>query len=47
MILRWLPGGEETTQRIGAGFGAAKVTVFDVPQDLLAANNEGEMQLAA
>ena len=47
VILRRLPGGEETTQRIGAGFGAAKVTVFDVPQDLLAANDEGEMQLAA
>ena len=47
MILRRLPGGEETTQRIGAGFSAAKVTVFDVPQDLLSANDEGDMQLAA
>lgn len=47
MILRRLPGGEETTQRIGAGFGAAKVTVFDVPQDLLSANDEGDMHLAA
>lgn len=47
MILRRLPGGEEATQRIGAGFGAAKVTVFDVPQDLLSANDEGDMQLAA
>ena len=47
VILRRLPGGEETTQRIGAGFGAAKVTVFDVPQDLLSANDEGDMQLAA
>lgn len=47
MILRRLPGGEETTQRIGAGFGAAKVTVFDVPQDLLSANDEDDVQLAA
>jgi hypothetical protein len=47
MVLRRLPGGEEATQRIGAGFGAAKVTVFNVPQDLLSANDECEMQLAA
>lgn len=47
MILRRLPGGEEATQRIGAGFGAAKVTVFDVPQDLLSANDEDDMQMAA
>lgn len=40
IVLRRLPGGEESTQRIGAGFGAAKVTVFDVPADLLPANDE-------
>lgn len=39
IVLRRLPGGEESTQRIGAGFGAAKVTVFDVPADLLPAND--------
>lgn len=47
VVLRRLPGGEESTQRIGAGFGAAKVTVFDVPADLLPANDEGEDLLAA
>lgn len=46
-VLRRLPGGEESTQRIGAGMGAAKVTVFDVPRYLLADNDEGNMQLAA
>jgi len=46
VILRRLPGGDETTQRISAGFGAAKVTVFDVPADLLPAN-ESEVLLAA
>ena len=45
-VLRRLPGGGEETQRIGAGFGAAKVTVFDVPTDLLPPD-EGEELLAA
>lgn len=47
MVLRRLPGGEESTQRLGAGFPAAKVTVFDVPADLLPANDDGEQLLAA
>ncbi|SDD96252.1 hypothetical protein [Paraburkholderia lycopersici] len=42
MVLRRLPGGEESTQRLGAGFPASKVTVFDVPQDLLPAQNDFE-----
>ncbi|WP_374556026.1 hypothetical protein [Aquitalea pelogenes] len=46
MTLRRLPGGEESTQRLGAGFKACKVTVFDVPADLLPAN-EDETQLSA
>lgn len=47
MVLRRLPGGEESTQRIGAGFGAAKITVFDVPVDLVPANDSSEERLAA
>lgn len=47
IVLRRLPGGEESTQRMGAGFGAAKVTVFNLPQDLLPANDECEMLAAA
>ena len=47
MVLRRLPGGEESTQRVGAGFGAAKVTAFRVPQELLPANDEFGKQLAA
>ena len=47
MVLRRLPGGEESTQRVGAGFGAAKVTAFHVPQDLLSANDGDDMQMAA
>lgn len=47
LILRRLPGGEESTQRIGAGFAAAKVTVFDVPSDLWPANDDGGDLLAA
>lgn len=42
MVLRRLPGGEESTQRLGAGFPASKVTVFDVPMDLLPAQNDFE-----
>ncbi len=47
VVLRRLPGGEESTQRIGAGLGAAKVTVVDVPEHLLLAGNEDDMLLAA
>jgi hypothetical protein len=48
VVLRRLPGGEESTQRIGAGLGPAKVTRIDVPQHLLPADDaEGEMLLAA
>lgn len=47
MVLRRLPGGEESTQRVGVGFGAAKVTAFHVPQDLLSANDGDSMQMAA
>jgi len=46
-VLRRLPGGEESTQRMGPGFGAAKVTLFNLPQDLLPANDESEMLQAA
>ncbi|RDK09153.1 hypothetical protein [Cupriavidus lacunae] len=46
-VLRRLRGGEESTQRIGSGFKAAKVTVFDVPQELLPAQNDFEQLLAA
>jgi hypothetical protein len=35
LVLRRLPGGIESTQRIGAGSGAVKVTAFDVPEHLL------------
>ena len=45
MVLRRLPGGEESTQRVGAGFGAAKVTVFNLPQDLLPANDDSESEM--
>lgn len=47
VVLRRLPGGEESTQRIGAGFSTAKVTIFDIPADLLPANDDGEELLAA
>jgi energy-coupling factor transporter ATP-binding protein EcfA2 len=47
VVLRRLPGGEESTQRMGPGFPAAKVTMFNLPQDLLPANDEGEMLMAA
>lgn len=46
IVLRRLPGGEETTQRIGAGFGAVKVTAFHLPTELLPAN-DGLVQLSA
>ncbi|WP_233151583.1 hypothetical protein [Pelomonas sp. KK5] len=35
VVLRRLPGGEESTQRIGAGMPPSKVTVFDIPTHLL------------
>lgn len=44
MVLRRLPGGEESTQRLGAGFPASKVTVFDVPADLLPAQNDFDFE---
>lgn len=47
VVLRRLPGGEESTQRIGAGLGAAKVTVIDVPEHLLSPAIEDDMLLAA
>jgi energy-coupling factor transporter ATP-binding protein EcfA2 len=47
VVLRRLPGGVESTQRIGASSGAMKVTVVDVPQHLLPADDEGDMLLAA
>jgi energy-coupling factor transporter ATP-binding protein EcfA2 len=47
VVLRRLPGGAESTQRIGAGSGAMKVTVIDVPQHLLPADVEDDMLLAA
>lgn len=47
VVLRRLPGGEESTQRIGAGLGASKVTVINVPEHLLPADDGGEMPLAA
>ncbi len=35
LVLRRLPGGLESTQRIGAGLKASKVTQFDLPAELL------------
>lgn len=49
-VLRRLPGGRESTQRIGAGFGTAKVTVFNLPADFQPAANDDfqeELRLAA
>lgn len=45
LMLRRLPGGAESTQRIGVQ-GAQKVTVFNLPESLYPANDE-EMLLAA
>jgi hypothetical protein len=45
--LRRLPGGEESTQRLGAGYKASKVTMFDVPAEFLPANDESDELLAA
>ncbi|MBL0719753.1 hypothetical protein JI742_07610 [Piscinibacter sp. Jin2] len=47
VVLRRLPGGEESTQRIGAGLGAAKVTVIDIPEHLLPSVDVNDMLLAA
>jgi hypothetical protein len=47
VVLRRLPGGGESTQRIGAGLGAAKVTIFDIPADLASANDEECRLMAA
>lgn len=46
-VLRRLPGGTESTQRLGAGTKACKVTMFDVPQELVAANDEAPEQFLA
>lgn len=46
-VLRRLPGGSESTQRIGAGFGASKVTVIHIPDHMLAVGDFDEMRLAA
>ena len=48
-VLRRLPGGHESTQRVnlGAGTKACKVTVFDVPAELLPANDDDVKPLAA
>jgi energy-coupling factor transporter ATP-binding protein EcfA2 len=43
LVLRRLPGGLESTQRIGAGLKASKVTQFDLPAELL----PGAAKLAA
>ncbi len=45
MLLRRLPGGLESTQRVGAQ-GVQKVTIFDLPVSLRPANDD-EMVLAA
>ena len=47
VVLRRLPGGEESTQRIGAGFAPGKVTAIDVPAHWLPANDDSDMLLAA
>jgi hypothetical protein len=47
VVLRRLPGGEESTQRIGPGFGAMKVTVIDLPADMLPLGVEEDVSLAA
>jgi hypothetical protein len=46
-VLRRLPGGSESTQRIGAGFGASKVTVIDIPEHMCCADDHQDMRLAA
>lgn len=46
-VLRRLPGGSESTQRIGAGFGASKVTVIDIPDHMRSADDYRDMRLAA
>lgn len=45
--LRRLPGGDYETQRLGTGYKPCKVTVFDVPVEILPANDEDEEMLAA
>lgn len=47
LLLRRLPGGLESTQRIGAGASATKVTVIDLPEAMCPAANDDEMLLAA
>lgn len=48
VVLRRLPGGAESTQRVGAGAGPAKVTQIDVPGHLLpCVDDNDDMPLAA
>lgn len=46
LTLRRLPGGEESTQRLGAGYKASKVTMFDIPAELLPESDESELLAA-
>jgi len=49
-VLRRLPGGRESTQRIAAGFRAAKVTIFNLAAEFQPAANDDfqeELRLAA
>lgn len=45
--LRRLPGGMESTQRLGYGFKVCKVSMFDVPEELLPDTDESDELLAA
>ena len=42
-VLRRLPGGQESTQRLGPGTRASKVTVFEVPAEFLPVEEEEHM----
>lgn len=46
LTLRRLPGGAESTQRLGSGCKASKVTMFDVPAELLPGCDESELLAA-
>ena len=46
LTLRRLPGGEESTQRLGAGYKSSKVTMFDIPAELLPVCDESELLAA-
>lgn len=47
LLLRRLPGGQESTQRVAAGATPTKVTVIDLPDSLCPAANDSEVLLAA